>query len=61
MSKLNKAEQHILLEGLKMYSEAMKKDIKRVTEMGKNHILSESYVDMTSREIEEKLKTLTLK
>ncbi len=44
-----------------MYSEAMKKDIKRVTEMGKNHILSESYVDMTSREIEEKLKTLTLK
>jgi len=61
MRKLNKAEQYMLLEGLKMYSAAMKADIKLATKKGKTHIFSESYVDMTSKEIEEKLKTLTLK
>jgi len=61
MAKLTKFEQHVLLEGLKMYSSAIKADIKQATKKGKNHIFTEGYVDMTSKEIEEKLKTLTLK
>lgn len=61
MTKLNKFEQHIILEGLKMYSTSMKKEIKKATKAGKNHIFTEGFVDLTSNEIEQKLNTLTLK
>jgi hypothetical protein len=61
MAKLTGLERHILVEGLKMYSTALKKEIKQAKKKGKNHIFTDAYVEITSREIEEKLKTLTLK
>ena len=61
MKKLNEFQYFLLNAGLEMVAEAYKKDIAVAKEKGKNHIFSESYVDMFTKETLEALQALTKK
>ena len=61
MAKLSGFEKFIIREGVKMYTDTLKQDIKKATEQGKVHLMSEEYVDMLVSEIESKLKLNTKK
>jgi hypothetical protein len=56
MAKLIGFENVMVSEGIKMYANAIKQNIKEATEQGKIHMFSEEYVDMLVNEIEVKLK-----
>ena len=61
MEKLTGLELAILAEGLVLYSNSLKKEIKGASKKGKVHLFTDEYVDSTVSEIRRKLKTLTLK
>ena len=61
MKKLNDFQFFLLNAGLEMVAEAYKKDIAEATSQGRNHIFSEAYVDMFTKETLEALKALTKK
>jgi hypothetical protein len=61
MKKLNEFQFFLLNAGLEMVAEAYKKDIAEAKDRGRNHIFSEAYVDMFTKETLEALKALTKK
>jgi hypothetical protein len=61
MAKIIGFEKTMVSEGIKMYADAIKQDIKKATEQGKVHMFSEEYIDMLVSEIESKLKLNTRK
>ena len=61
MKKLNEFQFFLLNAGLNMVAEAYKKDIAEATSKGRNHIFSDAYVDIFTKETLEALKSLTKK
>jgi hypothetical protein len=61
MAKLIGFEKTMVSEGIKMYADALKQDVKIAEVKGKVHIFSEEYVDMIVNDIESKLKLNTQK
>jgi hypothetical protein len=56
MKKLIGFETIIVTEGIKMFSELIKEDIKKATSEGKVHMFSEEYIDLMTVDIKKKLK-----
>jgi len=61
MTLLNGFEAHLIKIGLAAVSAQMKKEIQEAEKLGKNHIMTEGFVDMTIDELRKKIKTLTIK
>ncbi len=59
MTLLNGFEAHIIKLGLAAVSDEMKKEIQAAEVLGKNHIMTEDFVDMTINELRKKIKKLT--
>lgn len=55
MNKLIGFETIIVSEGIEMFAESIRKDIKKATSEGKMHIFSEEYIDSMIVEIKKKL------
>jgi hypothetical protein len=55
MKKLRGFETIIVSEGIEMFAESIRKDIKKATSEGKMHIFSEEYIDSMIVEIKKKL------
>jgi hypothetical protein len=58
--ELNGFEAFLIKEGLRIVREQMKQDIRDYESKGKNHIMTEGYVDMICDELESKLKLVNL-
>jgi hypothetical protein len=56
MAKLSGFEKFVIREGVKMYTDSLKQDVKIAEVKGKVHMFSEEYVDMIVNDIESKLK-----
>ena len=56
MAKLIGFEKIMISEGIKMFANAFKEEIKTTTEQGKIHMFTEEYIDMMVSEIKSKLK-----
>ena len=56
MAKLSGFEKFVIREGVKMYTDSLKQDVKTAEVKGKVHLMSEEYVDMIVNDIESKLK-----
>jgi hypothetical protein len=61
MNKLNVFENYLLSEGLKLFTEQMRADVKAYEDNGKMPVYTISYVDMIERELLEKLNDMTKK
>ena len=61
MKKFNGFEAWLILEGLKLASEDMKKGIEETLAKGKLPLMTTGYVDMVIKEAVDKVKSLTLK
>lgn len=61
MNKLNEFQLFLINAGLEMVAEAYKKDIAEADAKGRNHIFSEAYVDMFTKETLEAVQALTKK
>lgn len=61
MKKFNRFEKHLLESGLKIVTDNMKSEIRKIEESGKNPIMTEGYVDMICKETLEKLISLSKK
>ena len=56
MAKIIGFEKIMVSEGIKIFENAFKEEIKTTTEQGKRHMFTEEYIDMLVSEIESKLK-----
>jgi len=61
MKKFNGFEAWLILEGLKLASEDMKKGIEETIANGKMPLMTTGYVDMVIKDAVEKVNSLTLK
>lgn len=61
MKKFNGFEAWLILEGLKLASEDMKKGIEETLDKGKLPLMTTGYVDMVIKDAVDKVKSLTLK
>jgi hypothetical protein len=61
MKKFNEFEKYLLSEGLKLFSEQMRADVKSYEDNGKMPLYTISYVDMVERKLLEKLNDMTKK
>lgn len=61
MKKLNDFQLFLITNGLELVAEAYKKDIAEATNKGRNHIFTEGYVDMITKETLEAVQALTKK
>jgi hypothetical protein len=61
MKLLNGFEAHLIVKGLELVANDMKKDIVDVEKRGGNHIMTEGFVDMTIDELIKKINHLTIK
>ena len=61
MTLLNGFEAHLIKLGLAAVSEEMKKEIQNAEKSGRNHIMTEGFVDMTINELRKKINHLTVK
>jgi hypothetical protein len=61
MKKFNEFEKYLVSEGLKLFSEQMRADVKAYENSGKMPLYTVSYVDMVERELLEKLNDMTKK
>ena len=59
MKKLNAFQLFLITNGLELVAEAYKKDIAEATSKGKNHLFTEGYVDMITKETLEAVTALT--
>jgi hypothetical protein len=59
MKKLNEFQLFLISAGLELVAEAYKKDIAEAKDRGRNHIFSEAYVDMFTKETLEAVQALT--
>lgn len=59
MKKLNEFQLFLISAGLELVAEAYKKDIAEAKDRGRNHIFSETYVDMFTKETLEAVQSLT--
>ena len=58
MKGFNAFEAHLIKLGLDNASEQMKKEIREAEKLGRHHIMTEGFVDMTINELKEKIKRL---
>ena len=61
MKKFNEFEKYLLSEGLKLFSEQMRADVKSYEDSGKMPLYTIRYVDMVERNLLEKLNDMTKK
>ena len=58
---INGFEAHLIKLGLESVSAEMKKEIQEAEKLGRNHIMTEGFVDMTINELLKKIDHLTIK
>jgi hypothetical protein len=58
MSVLNGYEAHLIKLGLAAVSAKLKKEIQEAEKLGRNHIMTEGFVDMTINELINKVNNL---
>ena len=61
MKKLNGYQAQIIETGLKLYAEAIKEEIQKVIDSGKNPLMTKGFIDMQVEETIEAVKLLTKK
>ena len=61
MNLLNGFEVHLIKNGLDLVSSKIKEEIQEAEKLGRNHIMTEGFVDMTMIEILRKIDDLTVK
>ena len=59
MNLLNGFEVHLIKNGLDLVSAQIKEEIQEAEKLGKNHIMTEGFVNMTINEIVRKIDDLT--
>ena len=61
MKKFNGHQEHVILEALELYKEALKKEIAELEAEGKRPFMTQGFVDMDVAEIAAAVKELTKK
>jgi len=61
MKKFNGYEMWLITEGLKLVAESMKEEIRKTEESGKMPLMNVGFVDRTTNDLIEKVKSLTSK
>lgn len=61
MNLFNGFEAHLIKLGLDSVSKQMKEEIQEAKRKGRNHIMTEGFVDMTINELRKKIYHLTIK
>lgn len=61
MKILTGFEAHLIKLGLEVVSAQTKKEIQDAQQLGRNHIMTEGFVDMTIKELLNKIDHLTIK
>ena len=59
MNLLNGFEVHLIKNGLDLVSAQIKEEIQEAEKLGKNHIMTKGFVNMTINEIVRKIDDLT--